>query len=697
VPQNGFYNFGAAGDLQGALILASDKVYAFGQYRASLLNADLGATDGSEVVGWAGSGYNQWAPKFDADQRSLHDLASSLLSLAAQVQDATNAANAANGMSPAAGQQPVNACVPDLPKAPDHANPDGLECATPLNLYDYADRAQAQNQEILSTYIKPLQGKIDDYYAGSGSAYHSMVPQLQGLSTAPLIIDTANRVFGQCAQDDQYIYKVGIAFEGAGNAASISYSPAAGHYTPPGHSANSMAVIKMTAENYGQDISDELAANDGMQLADAMNAAQLSDDMSKQGLTSALLDAMAKSEKNPAFAAAFLNSLDPVTLLQLLTRPYPKIGSPNYRDYSGDVQALIMAALTSGSLDQQVCDAVVDYLNLPSEAPFSQQLLQELIKDPKVAAAFLTSLDEQHLHQLLAGDFKYPGTGFGFGSDKNGRQTVVFQALLSAARGMPNSTNLTAFFASVNAAMSGISSDNPDAGNPSLKAEVVSFVTYCLNNTLPPLHPGDDANLWLEQLGPQLASDIRPWVAWYARNVNNSNASSSLNETLAFGGLESLLALITGPEYWPAKILVSAGENSATSIAEQWVNSNFGNQLQGIFPVNSPVDAGTKFAEAEFGLLEFSIISEMVAAGDIIDPKTGKPVPAPVSPDATPDAKNKAIHDAIQDVLNRQDYYIVRSKNQFGMAENNTVKFDMKALYGYYYPGVTAGLVDGGS
>jgi hypothetical protein len=670
--QNGYYNFGAADDLQSALNAASEKLVAFGGFRAQLVATDLGATDGTQIVGWSGTGYNSWVTSFNAGQRSLQAAAGRLKQLAAQVNNATCDAYEANGATSPIGLLPVGAGAPGLATATDHPAPNGLESAVPFNLYDYAKQTTSQNDAALPQVTRTLQGKIDDYYAGAATAYHSLIPDIDGLDTGGLVVDQVRAALSQCRQADAFVHTVGVTFEDAGNSSSITYPPGLANSAPDGISSKSLAIITLTSANYSSDLANEIGAEDGASLAAEMNA---------QGPTQALLAELAKNENDPAFAAAFLNGLDHRTLVVLLLEPWPKYHPPGtigFQNYSHVVLNVILSALASGNLDQQVCDTIVDEMRMVDETSFNQDFLQALTKNPKLAAAFFQQLDEQHLHQLLAGNFQYPG------SSSTDRQTVVFTALLSAARGIPDSTNLTAFFQSVGAAMAGITSDNP--GKP-LKTAVSDFVTYCLVTTMPPLYPGDDINVWLDQVGQQLGTEIQPWVAWVDRYTNNDNAKTANTESLIESGLldgiEALTALITGPAAPAAAILLAFGENAVTSLIGDWIGSNFNGQLSGLFPQGSPVGAATQWAQAELGLMEFQAIAQLVAAGKVVDPVTGEPVPDTLA--------------GLKNVLYHQKNYIVLSPGQGNYPDDNTVWDDMKLIAADYYPSVIGGLADGGS
>jgi hypothetical protein len=611
--QNGFYNFGAADDLQSALNLASEKLVDFGTYRAHLLSTDLGSTEHghvftTQVTGWAGTGYDSWTLLFNADQRSLQDAASTLKSLAAQVNNATYTAYQANGVNPPITQLPTNVSVPNLPTAEPHAHPDGLECGTPEKMYDYANRTKAQHDLILPTCTKVLQGKIDDYYAGSKSAYHSLIPDIEGLDIAPMIVDQVFGALSNCLGNDQYVQSVGAAFERAGN---------------------SVTFTQLTTANYNRDVYDNLTAeNNAQQLAQQMNA---------DGLTPALLAELAKYENDPAFAAEFLNSLDHKTLLLLILEPWPK-GSPpgtvGFKNYSHDVLALILAALGSGSLDKQVCNTLVDEMHLVDMAGFNQQFFADLSNDPAAAAAFFSSLDNAHLSVLLNGNFSGPGSS----SQKEAQIIALMTESLSyiASTDGPEAAKL--FY---QRASSLIMQTQPADAVAVLRDAEKFFGLYIAISIPPPAYDAGPAAItsWARGIGQSINKELRTWLNWISSFESKNLSDQTNREAIESFAVGIFLSLVL-----PEGVLFDVASSAITSWGVSWVD-------QHILPLtgNAVTDRASMHDTAMYAV-EYVAIVDAVAARDIVGP--------------WPDDKVVTASD-IKDVLDHPDRYRIRGTDNF--------------------------------
>lgn len=621
--QNGYYNFEAADALQAALNLASEKLVDFGGYRAHLLSTDLGSTERghvySQITGWAGTGYDNWMLLFNADQQSLQAAASRLKSLSAQVNNATYTAYQANGGTPPITQLPTNASVPNLPAAEPHAHPDGLECATPANLYDYANRTRAQHDVILPTCTKILQGKIDDYYAGSKSAYHSLVPDIEGLDIPLLIVDQVFSALSDCLSDDQYVQSVGAAFERAGN---------------------SVAFTEMTTALYNRDIYDNLTAENGAQrLALQMNA---------EGLTPALLAELAKYENDPAFAAEFLNNLDHKTLLLLLLEPWPKGSAPgtvDFKNYSHDVLALILAALGSGSLDKQVCNTIVDEMSHVDMAGINQQFFADLSHNPAAAAAFFTSLDNAHLSALLNGNFSGPGSG----SQKEAQIIGLLTESLNYIASTEGTGAAALFYQQVSSV---IMQTHPADAEAVIPAAEKFFGAYIAISTPPP-PPGvgpDALTAWAHGIGQAINKELQSWLNWISsfesQNLSEQSDRQALEEFVGgilFTGLSLLL-----PE---VGVVIGLASSAITSKGITWVD-------QQLFPLTGNVVTDrASMHNATLFAVEYLTVVDAVAAGDVVGPTpsqtvvTGKDLDAVLANPSAYAVRGSESYKTVQDLL----------------------------------------------
>lgn len=552
--QNGYYNFGAADALQSALNLASEKLVSFGQFRAKLAATDLDCTDGNQVVGWTGTSYNKWLPLFNADQGSLQDAASQLKSLAAQVNNATYDAYLANGENPPIIQLPANVSVPSLPTGQPHANPDGLECATPLNLYDYANQTKGAHDAILPLCTRALQGKIDDYYAGSKSAYHSLIPDIEWLDIPPLIVDQVTKALSKCLNDDQSVYKVGVAFEDADNSSSITYPPylpGSPQYIPPGHSAKSTAIIKLTANALNGDLARQQAQQAQQAGTDLAAYLRSHDDY----IDDNFLQELKKHQDDPAFLAAFFAHIDNGVVYNLieLESGNSVYAAQDAGKYIPSIAHAFAVFFQSGPNNntRTVADQMAWLIG--SYPEFEKAFVDDLKKNHQAALGFMNSLSDSGLNQLAQNYETPPGhvvEGFISCYDL---MTIASSAMLACTSSQANSLYTRI------AGPNGFLSDMQSVDMPDLNALLPQFGAFLANYAaveLGPPKPGEDLTDWANQVGGFLRDKMQPFLSFIGKNYGQGNLVSSIAESTL---IALFFSLVTAPISGPAAIAAGLG------------------------------------------------------------------------------------------------------------------------------------------
>ena len=533
----------------------------------------------------------------------------------------------------------------------------GQASAVPDDLYAYSDQttqAEAELQRWIRTTLTPA---IETYQSGAidfGGDIPDLTLQRPGPSGGSIDTDAANYV-DQVATTDKQVRAVGKAFQDAGDAANSTIPPWVHNRLGPGQSPFRYATVATDDLT----ILEQLAAQErDLRLQRSLQAGlDLAAQFDKGPITAAMWQQLAANENDPDFALAFFNTLDAVTLKKIILQSYvPGDVTPHY--YGEDLFKAFAAALSTGSLDSAVCDAIVDMMPIVDSRRFTQLLITSLETNQAAATDFIRQLDQSHLHQLLDGDFQMPGTS------RDHRQIVVFSILLNAAQSYADDPAATRdFLAQVGAAMAGVTSDDPQDVERSLTA----LLTYCSMNiiTAPAdgTEPADLSAGWATDLGTTLGGLLAPFLHWAMasdKNIQSRHAAiEGVFENVVTGILTAPLVLIGGPTGFWAKFAVGAGVNALSNAFTSWMQSAvhpsipyqdiplLGPYLQ---DPNANADA-VAMVYAQEKAQEFMLVVNLIKTGQVV-PRHGPQT-----------ALDLSSSDTILDVLNHPDRYAIGGTN----------------------------------
>ncbi len=624
----GNYDYGAADNLESALRTAANTLESFVAQRGQTAHNDFGYTVNGTVEGWVGNAYDKWCVDYNTSQNALTNYVNDLNQLWVQVHNATYDAEMYMYNNSGISRLPVPAPVGNPILAPQNADPDNAEGATPDMLYDYSDLMTGLNDQILPVF-KGLRQYVDDYYAtyntSSSSDMPNLIQPIDGLypdSAVPRAV--AYYLTSTVRPMDAYVRTVGQAFENADSnpiASPITTSP---HGVTPGDQGDPDGghFITLSQSRLDKSIRQVEATDASIAkfTADSKAGRQAAlSFMASDGVTQQLIDEIAANQDNAAWTSAFLDTLSPDAILLLIQ--YMN-ATPGAREkYMPALAQAWVTALDSGQLTPSAVQNLITVMMNDSHRGiyvgfFNQYLLADLKNDPKAAAEFINYATGQQLQQLLDGNFDLPNAN---SSDKEAQIIGLMELTL---RYEPDAVSATEFY---NRMWALLKATQPRPAQPALGAAMQFLMTYVAFAVTP---PSGDLRQWAQTTGLTVWGLVQQWQNWIGTFEDANHAQTSNEQMwgeLIAGMTLSVVLLAVGfaaPEALAGGVAVGS---TVLSDVASWGADQIAQLVDSGSGDGNPASDNEKLERLAKYYAELSMVMELIAAGDVIGPD-GKPV-----------------------------------------------------------------------
>ncbi|HLH82331.1 MAG TPA: hypothetical protein VKV38_03640 [Trebonia sp.] len=624
----GNYDYGAADNLESALRTAANTLESFVAQRGQTAHNDFGYTVNGTVEGWVGNAYDKWCVDYNTSQNALTNYVNDLNQLWVQVHNATYDAEMYMYNNSGISRLPVPAPAGNPILAPQNADPDNAEGATPDMLYDYSDLMTGLNDQILPVF-KGLRQYVDDYYAtyntSSSSDMPNLIQPIDGLypdSAVPRAV--AYYLTSTVRPMDAYVRTVGQAFENADSnpiASPITTSP---HGVTPGDQGDPDGghFITLSQSRLDKSIRQVEATDASIAkfTADSKAGRQAAlSFMASDGVTQQLIDEIAANQDNAAWTSAFLDTLSPDAILLLIQ--YMN-ATPGAREkYMPALAQAWVTALDSGQLTPSAVQNLITVMMNDSHRGiyvgfFNQYLLADLKNDPKAAAEFINYATGQQLQQLLDGNFDLPNAN---SSDKEAQIIGLMELTL---RYEPDAVSATEFY---NRMWALLKATQPRPAQPALGAAMQFLMTYVAFAVTP---PSGDLRQWAQTTGLTVWGLVQQWQNWIGTFEDANHAQTSNEQMwgeLIAGMTLSVVLLAVGfaaPEALAGGVAVGS---TVLSDVASWGADQIAQLVDSGSGDGNPASDNEKLERLAKYYAELSMVMELIAAGDVIGPD-GKPV-----------------------------------------------------------------------
>lgn len=624
----GNYDYGAADNLESALRTAANTLESFVAQRGQTAHNDFGYTVNGTVEGWVGNAYDKWRVDYDTSQNALANCVNDLNQLWVQVHNATYDAEMYMYNNSGISRLPVPAPVGNPILAPQNADPDNAEGATPDMLYDYSDLMTGLNDQILPVF-KGLRQYVDDYYAtyntSSSSDMPNLIQPIDGLypdSAVPRAV--AYYLTSTVRPMDAYVRTVGQAFENADSNPITSPATTSPHGVTPGDQGDPDGGHFITLSRSRLDKSirqvEATDASTAKFTADSKAGRQAAlGFMASDGVTRQLIDEIVANQDNAAWTSAFLDTLSPDAILLLIQ--YMNAAPGAREKYMPALAQAWVTALDSGQLTPSAVQNLITVMMNDSHRGiyvgfFNQYLLADLKNDPKAAAEFINYATGQQLQQLLDGNFDLPNAN---SSDKEAQIIGLMELTL---RYEPDAVSATEFY---NRMWALLKATQPRPAQPALGAAMQFLMTYVAFAVTP---PSGDLRQWAQTTGLTVWGLVQQWQNWIG-TFEDANHAQTSNEQMwgeLIAGMTLSVVLLAVGFAAPEAVAggVALGSTVLSDVAS-WGADQIAQLVDSGSGDGNPASDNEKLERLAKYYAELSMVMELIAAGDVTGPD-GKPV-----------------------------------------------------------------------